>query len=161
MTEPELPSLFATTPRRWAMAGELGKTPETSVQSEPPVTEGLALFEQPETGESMGYERWKAETSRACAEAEAARRAEELPMREGSAGYETWKRDAEEARHAFERRWGVPLGKRVRVVLVGERHEREGVLRIVEGAKTNNGVLQLRMGQEVFAAGRIESVVRL
>jgi len=56
----------------------------------------------------------------------------------------------------------VPLGKPVRVQLRGEAREREGLLRVVEEAAANSAKpLRLVIGGHVFAAGQIESVVRV
>lgn len=161
MPEPELPSLFATTPRRWAVAGKLGEKPKTSVSGEVPVTEGLALFEQPETGAESGYERWKSEAAEARAKAETARRAEELPALGDDAGYAAWKREVEEAKRSFERRWGVPPGCVVRVQLRGEPMEREGVLRVSEAPAGPKAVLRLQVGDRVFEVREIEHLVTL
>lgn len=165
MPEPELPSLFAHTPRRWAVEGgghaRTMRPEEVETGGGAGVTEGLALFQQPKAESAEGYERWKADAARARLEAEALRRAEELPTLSDDTGYAAWKRDAAEARRAFERRWGVPLGRQVRVLLRGERCEREGVLRLAEEPAGLGGILRLRLDDEVFEAGRIESVVRL
>jgi hypothetical protein len=173
MPEPELPSLFAFTPRRWALAGS-GQTQtmrlgEGETLSVPEVesrsggagaTEGLALFAQ-ETAAADGYARWKAEAAQArVAEAEA-RRAAELPAQTDGAGYAAWKSEAEAARRAFEQRWGVPLGKPVRVQLRGEAREREGCLFVADEVAVRGKSLRLRLGSEVFEANRIESVARV
>ena len=161
MSKPELPALFSESPRRWAVAGGQAQTGGRDVWPEPPVTEGLELFQQPAAESAEGYERWKAAAAQAREEAKAASRAGELPTLEDDAGYAAWKRDAAEARRVFERRWGVPLGQPVRVQLRGERREREGVLRVAEEPAGPGGVLRLRLGDEVFETGRIESVVRV
>ena len=170
MPEPELPSLFDVTPRRWAVAGggktmrlgeeETGIVPEVESRSGGAgATDGLALFAQGTAAD--GYERWKAESAQARAVEEAARRAGELPTQGDDAGYAAWKSEAEAAKRAFEQRWGVPLGKPVRVQLRDEAREREGLLRMVEELGSGGKTLRLRLGTEVFEAGRIESLVRL
>lgn len=170
MSEPELPSLFAFTPRRWAVAGggKTGRLGEEETRSVPEVesrsggagaTEGLALFAQESAAD--GYERWKAEVARERAAQAAVRRAAELPAQADDGGYARWKAEAEGAKRAFEQRWGVPLGKPVRVQLRDEAREREGLLRMVEEPGSGGKTLRLRLGTEVFEAGRIESLVRL
>lgn len=163
MPEPELPSLFTTTPRRWAVAGggHVRTGQGANEERSTPEAEGLALFEQQTGGDGTGYERWKKEAARARAQTEEARRAEELPALGSDAGYAAWKREAEEARRSFERQWGVPLGQAVRVQLRGERTEREGVLRVAEEPTEPGGVLRLRLGERVFEAREIESLVTL
>lgn len=172
MPDPELPSLFAASPRRWAVAGSgqtqtvrLGEgetlsVPEAESRSGGAgATDGLALFAR-ETAVD-GYERWKAEVAQERAAQAVARRAAELPAQADDTGYAAWKAEAEEEKRAFEQRWGVPLGRRVRVQLRGEAREREGLLRLVEESPKRGSVLRLRLGEEVFEAGRIESLVRL
>lgn len=116
MPEPEMPSLFAFTPRRWALAGDgkTGSVPEVESRSGGAgATEGLALFAQETAAD--GYARWKAEAALARAAEAEARRAAELPAQADGAGYAAWKSEAEAAKQVFEQRWGVPLGKPVRV----------------------------------------------
>ncbi|MFO1439713.1 MAG: hypothetical protein U1F81_15430 [Verrucomicrobiaceae bacterium] len=160
MTEPELPSLFTDTPRRWAVAGKRGETATSPPKPlpKPEVTDGLALFESAAPAED-GYARWKAAVAdEKAAEAEA-RKAQELPAQGGEDGFARWKSDMDAARRAFEHRWGVPLGKRVRLQLRGEPREREGLLRAVE--EQGSGTLRLSLGGHVFAMTQIESVSRL
>jgi hypothetical protein len=164
MPEPELPSLFASTPRRWALVGdgkaeilrrrdrETGRLEEEeTVRPGEAVAAGLELFQGAAAVD--GYARWKAEAE--------ARRAAELPAQADGAGYAAWKSEAEAARRAFEQRWGVPLGKPVRVQLRGEAREREGCLYVAGEAAERGKPLRLRLGSEVFEASRIESVVRV
>lgn len=172
MPEPELPPLFDVTPRRWAVAGsghtltmrlgegETGRLPvEEAGSGGAEATDGLALFAQETAAD--GYERWKAEVAQERAAQEAVRRAAELPEQSDDGGYARWKAEAEGAKRAFEQRWGVPLGKRVRVQLRDEAREREGLLRMVEEPGSGGKTLRLRLGTEVFEAGRIESLVRV
>jgi hypothetical protein len=157
MTERELPSLFAdAAPRRWAVAGKLPATsqsPATPLQ-EPPVTEGLALFEAASVTED-GYARWKS----AVAEEKQSQKAGDLLARSGEDGFERWKSEMDAAKQAFEHRWGIPLGKRVRVQLRGEPREREGLLRLVEQPSSKG--LRLSLEGHVFVMAQIESVSRL
>lgn len=77
-------------------------------------------------------------------------------------GYDAWQSEREATRRAFEKRWGVPLNKRVRVQLRGEPREREGLLRLVEeldGSRKKS--LRLRLGDFLFNASQIESLSRV
>jgi hypothetical protein len=172
MFEPELPSLFASTPRRWALVGdgkaeilrrrdrETGRLEEEeTVRPGEAVAAGLELFQGAAAVD--GYARWKAEAAQARAVEAEARRAAELPTQGDGAGYAAWKSAAEAAKRAFEQRWGVPLGKPVRVQLRGEAREREGCLFVAGEAAERGKPLRLRLGSEVFEASRIESVVRV
>jgi hypothetical protein len=152
---PEEPSLFSAAPRRWALAGD-GMAETLNVPEGE--TAGLELFQGASADD--GYARWKVEVAQARAAEAEARRAEELPAQGDGAGYAAWKSEAEAARRAFEQRWGVPLGKPVRVQLRGEAREREGCLFVAEETTQGRG-LRLRLGTEVFETGRIESVVRV
>lgn len=148
----------ATRPRRWTVAGaqeEPGEQPETP--QEP--TTGLELFQG--GGSDDGYARWKAEAQAEREAAERQKHAGELPAAADHHGYESWKSETAELKRAFEHRWGVPLGKPVRVSLRGEHREREGILRLADESKTEKGrAVALRLGDHVFAASQIESVVR-
>lgn len=74
-------------------------------------------------------------------------------------GYARWKAEVDAAKRAFEHRWGVPLGRRVRLQLRGEPREREGQLRLMEEA--GSGTLRLSLDGHVFTMTQIESVSRL
>lgn len=160
----DLPLFTAVTrPRLWAVAGAQQpseKTPPAPAPS-PPQTAGLALF-QAAAADACGYAKWKAEAQAERAAQEEQKRACELPASAGHQGYETWKTEVAQARLAFEQRWGIPLGRAVRVRLRGEWQDREGVLRLADdaGPKKGRGV-ELRLGDHRFAASQIESVVRV
>lgn len=154
------PSLFAPDPRQrsWTVAGT---APATAQPAAPPPAADLELF-QAGAAEADGYARWRAEAQAQRAAEAAQRRATELPVAASAEGYATWKAEVAELRRAFEQRWGVPLGKRVRVRLSGEWQEHEGVLRLADEKVAENGrPLALRLGDHVFAASKIESVVRV
>lgn len=81
-------------------------------------------------------------------------------------GYEKWKQEQTAERLAFQKQWGVPLGKQVRVQLRGEAREREGRLVAAEepGKRTKGSAprhLRLRIGEHVFLSSQIESLVRV
>ncbi len=166
------PSLFSAAHRRWALVGdgkaealshgdrETGRLGEgQTVRPGEAAAAGLELFQGVSADD--GYARWKAEAALARAAEAAARRAAELPAQGDGAGYAAWKSEAEAAKRAFEQRWGVPLGKSVRVQLRGEAREREGCLYVAGEAAERGKPLRLRLGSEVFEASRIESVVRV
>lgn len=147
--------------RSWAVAGSVGAGGNLPKKAEA-VVEGLELFAAAPTEADDGYTRWKAEVAAERAEKEAAQRAAELPASSDEAGFAAWKAEAELARRDFEQRWGIPLGKRVRVQLRGEPREREGLLQAVEEEAQNRSIkLRLRLGSYVFPASQIESLVRV
>lgn len=158
---PTPPSSKHPAARLWAVAGSVaagvGKP-----KKEEAVVEGLELFAAASAKSDDGYARWKAEVAAERAAQEAAQRAAELPTRADESGFAAWKAEAEAARRAFEQRWGIPLGKLVRVQLRGEPREREGLLFAVEEAALKRSTkLHLRLGSHVFPASQIESVVRM
>lgn len=156
--EPVLP-LF--TARSWAVAGRFA-VPEAERGVKPEITEGLALFEASPAVEADGYSAWKSEMAAEKAAEEARRRNKELPVHTSEEGFARWKEEAEHEKRAFEKRWGVPLGKLVRVQLRAEAREREGLLRVVEEpAGSSAKALRLTLGGHVFAAAQIESLVRV
>ena len=157
----ELPVLPLFTGRSWAVAGKFER-PLESHGAKPAVTEGLELFQAAPAAEADGYSTWKSEMAAEKAAEEARRRSAELPVRAGEEGFARWKEDAENEKRAFEKRWGVPLGKLVRVQLRGEAREREGLLRVAEEpAGSSAKALRLTLGGHVFAAAQIESLVRV
>ncbi|MGV3658571.1 MAG: hypothetical protein ACO1TE_00250 [Prosthecobacter sp.] len=149
----------ATRPRLWTVAGpeaEQGMPAETP----PAATAGLELFQSGASDD--GYARWKAEAQAERAAQMERQRAEELPTAADHQGYEAWKTEIAQVRRAFEHRWGVPLGRPVRVLLRGESREREGLLRLAdESASGKARSVALRLGDHTFAASQIESVVRV
>lgn len=155
------PSSLLPVARSWAVAGSVaagGSLPK----KEEAVVEGLELFAAAPAEADDGYARWKAEAAAERAAQEAAQRAAELPASSDEGGFAAWKAEAEATRRAFEQRWGIPLGKLVRVQLRGEPREREGLLLAVEEAThTRSKKLRLRLGTHLFLASQIESVVRV
>ena len=158
---PTPPPSPLTAARSWAVAGSVAAGGSLPKKEEAEV-EGLELFAAAPAEADEGYARWKAEVAAERAEQEAAQRAAELPASADEAGFAAWKAEAEAARRAFEQRWGIPLGKLVRVQLRGEPREREGLLLAVEeAAHKHSKKLRLRLGTHVFLASQIESVVRV
>ena len=158
MSDPDTPPLPLFTTRSWAVAG----SPMPQAQPATDVASGLELFTASfETG-TDGYAAWKTDIAAHKTEEAEHRRRAELPMQTDAAGFKRWRQEAEEARRAFEKRWGIPMGKPVRVLLRGESREREGVLRQVEeqqGKSTRQ--LRLSLGGHIFHAAQIESLVRV
>lgn len=115
--------------------------------------------------DESGYERWRAE-AKVKVEKKIAETMNEdagdLPIATDGSGYEHWRKDMEEARLEFERRWGVPAGHRVRVQLRDDEGEREGVLHVLERiAPTKKHGLMLQLGGKQFRAAELVSVVRI
>lgn len=78
------------------------------------------------------------------------------------AGHRKWLSDLEEKKRAFELRYGVIVGRRVRVELVGVPDPLEGMIYVVSSKTALPGSkLRLRMGNREFTAAEIASVVRL
>lgn len=147
--------------RAWAVAGDLAKSAaERDIKAE--VTAGLELFQTSSAAETDGYSAWKSAMAVEKAAADARRRSTELPVNADEGGFARWKEEAEAAKRAFEQRWGVPLGKPVRVLLRGEAVEREGLLRVAEEPAGKSAKhLRLTLAGHTFAAAQIESVVRM
>lgn len=164
MPDSDTPSLPLDAPRRWTLAGDIAPTQKPLFEKPAADTavQKLELFQTAAEKTDDGYSRWKAEIAAERQTQQAAKRASELPMDTAADGYAAWKEDAEKARQAFEQRWGVPIGKAVRLQLRGEAHEREGVLRIGEEPSTQSTrQLRLQLGGHSFSACQIESLVRL
>ena len=84
----------------------------------------------------------------------------------GEDGYRAWREELDARRAAFEKRWGIILGRRVRVKLVDRDLPLEGKLVLLRMGDSNHpgkGRPKLRFhlqGSE-FSHAEIESVVRL
>lgn len=80
----------------------------------------------------------------------------------GDAGYRRWKEQLDEARRAFEQRWGVILDRPVRVRLEGHKRSIEGTIRLVSpprAAKPQD--IRLRIKSLEFTPADIESIIAL
>ena len=78
------------------------------------------------------------------------------------AGHRKWLRELEEKKRAFELRYGVMIGRRVRVQLVGETYPLEGMIYLVSRETPQSAAkLRLSMGSREFTPLEIESIVRL
>ena len=77
-------------------------------------------------------------------------------------GHAHWRAEGEIARRDFEKRWAVPLGHRVRLTLLGDGPELEGLLRHDEDRPNKHRTgLCLRVGSHRFHSSEVASVVRL
>ena len=81
---------------------------------------------------------------------------------EGSeAGWRRWREELDEKRRAFEARWGVVLGRRVKVWLKDHAKPLSGMLEWVEPPKTErHAPPRFRLRGLEFGVGEIESVVQ-
>jgi hypothetical protein len=78
------------------------------------------------------------------------------------AGYQKWQQELEEKKRDFELRFGVMIGRRVRVQLVGETDPLEGMIYLVSQKIPQSAAkLKLSMGKREFTPLEIESIVRL
>lgn len=77
-------------------------------------------------------------------------------------GHGQWLLELEEKKRAFEVRYGVMIGRRVRVQLIGETYPLEGMIYLIS-QKTPPSAIKLRLGlgSREFTPLEIESIVRL
>jgi hypothetical protein len=77
-------------------------------------------------------------------------------------GHRKWQQELDEKKRAFEIRYGVIIGRRVRVQFAGELNSLEGMIYLVsrDGQKAA-GKLRFRLGNREFSANEIESIIRL
>ena len=77
-------------------------------------------------------------------------------------GHRKWLRDLEERKRVFELRYGVIIGRRVRVQLAGELNPIVGMIHVVSQKPALPAAkLRLVMGRREFGPAEIESIVRL
>lgn len=77
------------------------------------------------------------------------------------AGWRRWLEELDEKKRAFERRWGVVLGKRVTVCLRDHAKPLSGVLEWVTAEKGSHEVSpKFRLRGVEFGVGEIESIVQ-
>lgn len=72
-------------------------------------------------------------------------------------GYHRWRERLDEQRKAFEKRWGVPLGHRVRLQLRGYQQPLSGRIEVIDPRSTHP---RFRLGRLEFHPEDIESLVR-
>jgi hypothetical protein len=77
-------------------------------------------------------------------------------------GYRHWKVVLDEEKRAFESRWGIILGRPVRLKLRSRDEPLEGIVNLVSGEERPRGAsLRLSLKGFVFTPKEIESVMRL
>ena len=77
-------------------------------------------------------------------------------------GHRKWQQELDEKKRAFEIRYGVILGRRVRLQFSGELNPLEGMIYLVSKAgQPVSGKLRFRLGTREFTANEIESIIRL
>jgi len=78
---------------------------------------------------------------------------------EDEKGYRQWQERLREKRREIESRFGILLGTRVRVQLVGEMKPIEGMIILPEvKAPCERGKLKLQMGHREFHLSQVESI---
>jgi hypothetical protein len=77
-------------------------------------------------------------------------------------GHRKWQQELDEKKRAFETRYGVILGRRVRVQLAGELNPLEGMIHLVsKDTRQPGSKLRLQLGSREFIASEIESIIRI
>jgi len=77
-------------------------------------------------------------------------------------GYRGWRRRLDDQKREIESRWGIILGRRVRVQLTSFDRPVEGIIRLIAaGSAGDSGPPRLRMNSLEFSPAEIESVVRI
>ena len=77
-------------------------------------------------------------------------------------GHRKWRQELDEKKRAFEVRFGVILGRRVRVQLAGELKPLEGLIYLISKDTRQAGAkLRLQLGSREFIASEIESIIRI
>ncbi|MGL5018123.1 MAG: hypothetical protein ACRDBP_08330 [Luteolibacter sp.] len=78
------------------------------------------------------------------------------------AGHRKWLEELETKKRAFETRFGVILGRRVRVQLVGELHPLEGMIHLLsKDLKQPGSKLRFQLGTREFISSEIQSIIRI
>ncbi len=74
-------------------------------------------------------------------------------------GIENWRRDREVFLTSVREEWGLPVGRRVRVTLIGIDREIEGLLELAGHPKAidRRMVLEMRIAGAAFSSAEIES----
>jgi len=82
--------------------------------------------------------------------------------RPGEKGYQRWREELDARKRAFEARWGVILGRRVRLQLRDHLHPIEGIIRLREDKQPKNAKHPLLIINNLeFSAAHIDSLVAL
>jgi hypothetical protein len=80
-----------------------------------------------------------------------------------SSGYEAWQSQQLEQKKAFEKKWGIPLGCRVRIQLTTQGRPIEGLIRLASDdlAPATAKERFLRIQDTVFSPREVESLTRV
>lgn len=77
-------------------------------------------------------------------------------------GYRKWQQELDLRKKEFESRYGIILGNRVRLILIGEDIPLEGIITIANTKlPKTRAALPLRLGRREFTLAQIESILRL
>jgi hypothetical protein len=77
-------------------------------------------------------------------------------------GYQKWQLELDEKKRAFELRYGVIIGRRVQVQLIGKLEPMVGMIYLVSKKGTlSTTKIRLKMGSREFSPTEIESILRL
>ncbi len=77
-------------------------------------------------------------------------------------GHRKWQQELDAKKRAFESRFGVILGRRVRLQLAGELNPLEGTIYLIsKDMKLPGNKLRFQLGTREFIASEIESVIRI
>ena len=77
-------------------------------------------------------------------------------------GHRKWQQELESKKRAFETRYGVILGRRVRVQLAGELNPLEGMIHLIsKDTRLPGAKLRLQLGTREFTASEMESIIRI
>jgi hypothetical protein len=86
----------------------------------------------------------------------------DLSGRGSEEGHRKWQQELDEKKRAFEIRYGVILGRRVRLQFAGELNPLEGMIYLVsKSGQQAAGKLRFCLGNREFTANEIESIIRL
>lgn len=77
-----------------------------------------------------------------------------------SDGYTNWQKELKEQQHQWELRWGIILGKNVRVYRREYSQALEGIMSIVPPLPKKHQPPTVRIGHHTFRANEIESITR-
>jgi len=78
-------------------------------------------------------------------------------------GYEIWQRQQQEQKRAFEKKWGIPLGCRVRIQLTTQGLPIEGLIRFASDDPKEVTAKErfLRIQDTAFSPREVESLTRM
>jgi len=77
-------------------------------------------------------------------------------------GYRKWQEELDLRKKEFESRYGIILGSRVRLTLIGEDKPLEGIITLAsQKPPKNRAALPLRLAHREFTLAQIESIMRL